>query len=124
MWIPYNPNPNFKSTGDCVLRALSIATGYDWERIYIELCLQGFIMGDWGDSNPVWGLYLQGRGFRRHIIPDTCPRCYTVIDFCEDHPYGIYILATGKHVVCVIDGDYIDSWDSGDEVPIFYYERS
>ena len=124
MWIRWNSNPNWKRTGDCVLRALSIATGYSWERVYIELCLQGFMMADWGNSNSVWGAYLSGRGFHRHTIPNTCPECYTVWDFCQDHPFGTYILSTGNHVVTVIDGAYIDSWDSGDEVPIYYYERS
>ena len=57
------------------------------------------------------------------IIPNTCPDCYTIADFCNDHPYGTYILATGTHVVAVIDGDYYDTWDSGNEIPIFYWQK-
>ena len=80
-------------------------------------------MKDWGDSNEVWDSYLRGCGFIRKVIPNTCPDCYTVRDFCYDNPYGIFILATGSHVVAVIDGSYYDSYDSGMESPIFYYMR-
>lgn len=122
-FVLYNPNPNKRRTGDCVIRALSIATGYDWERLYIELCMQGFMIGAWGDDNAVWGTYLMGRGFKVQAIPNRCPDCYTVRDFCEDHPRGVYILATGDHVVAAVDGDYMDLWDSGDEIPTHFYWR-
>jgi hypothetical protein len=26
-------------------------------------------------------------------------------------------------VVAVVDGDYYDTWDCGDEVPVYYFER-
>ena len=47
----------------------------------------------------------------------------TVREFAKDHPEGKYILGTGTHAVAVIDGDYIDTWDSGDEVPIYYFQE-
>ena len=119
----YNPNPNSKSVGDCVVRAISKIMGYSWDKTYIELSIQGYLMKDLPDSNQVWDSYLRGCGFQRRIIPNTCPDCYTVKDFCDDHPYGEYILATGSHVVASKFGNYYDSWDSGSEVPIFYYER-
>ena len=81
-------------------------------------------MSDMPSSNHVWGAYLMSKGFERHIIPNTCPDCYTVKDFCEEHPEGTYILATGSHVVAVIDGDYYDTWDSGDEIPIYFWEEA
>ena len=47
----------------------------------------------------------------------------TVSDFAEDHPKGTYILALSGHVVCVKDGDYIDTWDSGNEIPLYYWQQ-
>ena len=44
--------------------------------------------------------------------------------FSYDHPEGEYILGTGNHVVTVINGDYYDTWDSGNEIPIYYFERT
>jgi hypothetical protein len=119
----YNLNPYSKSVGDCTIRAISKIMDYTWEQTYIELCVQGYLMRDLPDSNQVWDSYLRGCGFVRKIIPNTCPDCYTISDFCYDHPYGEYILATGSHVVAVINGNYYDSWDSGNEVPIYYYEK-
>ncbi|MBR0092838.1 MAG: hypothetical protein IJP92_14190 [Lachnospiraceae bacterium] len=48
-------------------------------------------------------------------MPDTCPRCYTVERFCEEYPEGTYLVATGTHVVAVVDGNYYDAWNSGKE---------
>ena len=48
---------------------------------------------------------------------------YTVRDFCEDNPLGTFVLAIHEHVVCVVDGDYYDSWDSGGEIPIYYWTK-
>lgn len=124
-YVNYNPNPHHKNgdKGDCVVRAISKALNFTWDQTYIELCIAGYFEKDWGNSNSVWDSYLRGCGFVRRVIPNTCPNCYTVMDFCYDNPYGVYILATGSHVVAVIDGNYYDAWDSGDEVPIYFYER-
>ena len=120
-FIYFNPNPKGSFVGDCVIRALSKATDADWYKVYLDLAIQGYAMCDMPSSNAVWGQYLMSNGYRRYIIPNTCPDCYTVKSFCADNPQGKYILATGTHVLTVIDGDYYDSWDSGNEIPVYYY---
>lgn len=122
-FIPFNPNPSKKLVGDCVIRAVSRVTDTNWKDTYVGIALQGYIMNDMPSSNAVWGAYLQKQGFERHIIPNTCPNCYSVKEFCKEHPEGIFLLATGTHVVAVEDGNYFDTWDSGDEIPIFYWRR-
>lgn len=123
MYIPFNPNPAGKYVGDCVIRAIVKATGQTWEQTFNDIATKGYILKDMPSSNHVWSSYLKDRGFDRYIIPDTCPDCYTVKEFAQDNPFGIFILGTGTHAVAVVDGDYYDSWDSGDEVPIYYFER-
>lgn len=119
----YNPNPLKKQIGDCTVRAISKALHQDWESTYSGLALEGFRLCDMPSANHVWGAYLKRKGFNRYIIPETCPDCYTVKDFCRDHPNGIFILAIHGHVVAVEDGIYYDSWDSGDEIPVYYWQR-
>lgn len=71
MFVQYNENPreNFRA-GDCVVRAISVVTGDSWEKIYVELCAEGYFMGDWGNNNAVWDAYLRRRGFKRYICPN------------------------------------------------------
>lgn len=123
MFILTNPNPKNKVVGDCVIRAISILLDASWEEIYDELAVMGRVMYDMPSSNEVWSEFLYKEGFTRSIIPDFCPACYTIRQFCEDHPIGVYLLATGTHVVTVINGNYYDTWDSGDEIPIYYFKR-
>ena len=123
MWIKFNPNPAGNSVGDCVIRGICAATGQSWDESYIGVVLLGLEQKDMPSSNRIWGEYLRRKGYKRFVIPDTCPNCYTISDFCEDHPNGQYVLATGTHVVTAIDGDYFDNWDSGGEVPVYYWRK-
>ena len=123
MWINYNANPAGRQVGDCTVRAVSKVLDEDWEQSYSGMALQGFMLCDMPSANHVWGAYLRSKGFERHIIPDTCPDCYSVKDFCIDHPKGRFLLALSGHVVCIIDGNYFDTWDSGNEIPIYYWQR-
>lgn len=119
----YNPNPVRKAAGDCVIRAICKLTGLSWDEAYTEVTFQGLLDKEMPSANDVWGAYLKRIGYRRHIIPDTCPMCYTIKNFCRDNPSGTYLLATGSHVVTAVDGVYYDAWDSGDEIPIYYWTK-
>lgn len=124
MYIPYNENPrqNYRA-GDCVIRAISLVTGQSWNSVYAALCAEGMYIGDWGNSNGVWDSYLRNNGFKRYICPNDCPSCYSIADFARDYSTGKYIVATGTHAVAVIDGNYIDAFDSGTETPIYFYTK-
>ena len=89
----------------------------------MALSLQGYAMHDLPNANRVWGQYLHEHGFRREWLPDSCPVCYTVGQFAQEHPTGTYILAIDGHVVCVVDGDWYDSWDSRDRVPLYAWRK-
>lgn len=122
-YVYYNPNPENKIVGDCVIRAVSIVTRREWEDIHYLLCELSRKMHDMPSSNNVWGEFVRRNGFKRYIIEDTCPNCYTIADFARDHRTGTFLVCTGTHVVAVVNGDYIDTWDSGNEVPVFYWRK-
>lgn len=123
MYSHFNPNPYGNKVGDCVVRAISKALNQSWYETYMGLCIQGVLMGDMPTSNAVWNAYLKNNGFIRNVISNDCPNCYTINDFCEEFPQGIYVIGTGTHAVCIVDGVIYDSWQSGDETPIYYYYK-
>lgn len=123
MFIRHNANPIKNIVGDCVIRAIATVMQEDYEVVYIALMIQGLGMYDLPSSNEVWGTYLLSNGFKRFNIPNTCPMCYTVKDFCKDNPEGSFVLGTGSHAVAVIDGNYYDTWNSGDEIPMYAFRK-
>jgi len=104
-----------------VIRALAIALNKTWYQVYDDL----YLVGRWDCSvschDEVWGMYLQFHGYEQFMLPESCPRCISIKEFARIFPKGRYIIGTGSHAVAVIDGDYYDSWDSGEEVPSFFW---
>ncbi len=123
MWINYNPNPIGRNVGDCAIRAVAKAMGVDWETAFAIIIDNAYIMGDMPSSDAVWGATLRKDGFYKELIPNTCPDCYTARDFCEEHQHGTYVLGFGGHVATVVDGNLYDSWNSENEIPIYYWYR-
>ena len=117
-----NTNPEGKKIGDCAIRAIAIAENLSWDDAYDLLTEYGRNLKNLPNANEVWGAFLKDRGYARHVIPDRCPECYTIGDFAEDHPEGLFVVATGSHVVTVRDGCVMDAWDSRSEVPTYYWE--
>lgn len=122
-WKKFNPNPSARRVGDCVIRAICKALDIDWETTFsgvmvkacrCRICRLANVFGEHISGNMVSA----GTSWTTHS-----QYVYTVDDFCRDHPVGTYILAIDGHVVCVQDGFYWDTWDSGQEIPIYYWER-
>lgn len=123
MYREYNPNPAGRRVGDCAVRAVAKALGVDWETAYTMISMNGYAMGDMPSSDSVWGAVLRQNGFYRTSIPNECPDCYDVADFIKDHPKGTYVLGFGGHVATVVDGILYDSWNSLNEIPVYYWEK-
>ena len=123
MWIEYNPNPVGRRVGDCAVRAVSKALGVSWERAYVMMALNGFLMGDMPSNNTVWGAVLRQNGFSMRTLPESCPECYTAADFCADNPEGVFVLGFGNHVAVVESGNLYDAWDSSNEIPLYVWYR-
>ena len=123
MYISYNANPDGNRVIDCTVRAISTVLNQTWERTYAGMVVEGMAIYNMPSANVVWSNYLKRKSFKRYIIPDDLPEDYSVRDFCRDNPKGTFLLALSGHVVAVIDGNYYDTWDSGDEIPIYYWHR-
>lgn len=124
MWKEYNPNPvNNGRAGDCAVRALAKALNVSWETAYAKLVTSGFLMGDLPNANYVIGAVLRENGFKRKSIPDACPECFTVEDFCNKYRDGIYVIFSQDHVATEINGILYDSWNSLQNIPQFFWYK-
>lgn len=118
-FIYFNNNPVGRSTGDCVVRAVSKALGLGWETTHLMLDVNAISMGDMPSADSVWGATLRQNGFYKHLVDGY----KTAEDFCDEHPNGIYVLAFGGHVATAIDGSLFDAWDSSREVVQYYWSK-
>ena len=122
-YVYYNANPARKSHGDCVIRALSKVMDLTWEQVAIDLSMMQVTFHEMQNNDHVWGTFLSLNGFEKGMLPYPCPNCITIKDFCKLYPYGKYVVATGEHVVAVVDGDYYDTDDTGNEVLIYFWKE-
>ena len=125
MWEYFNPNPvKAGGVGDCAVRAIAKALGITWEQAYVRLAMNGYLMGDIPNSDLVWGSVLRQEGFHREMIPNTCPDCYTIAQFLEENPSGLFVIKSQDHVAPAENGILFDSWDSTMNVPIYYWTNN
>lgn len=113
-----NPHPHGKHVGDCVKRALTIATGRDYREISIELNrLNRLLEGTGYNDNRVWKQWVKQQGWKKLSFPAVAgqPRLYGK-DFVKMFPEGTYLLRVAKHLVTVVDGVYQDTWDSTEKM--------
>lgn len=121
-WVKANPNPKDKQVPDCVVRAISIALNKSWYDVFDDLYIVGRADCNMLSADAVWGRYLVMQGCTPFLLPRNCPHCLSISEFTKVYSNGTYIIGTGGHAVAVIDGDYYDSWDSGNEIASFFWK--
>lgn len=124
MYVFFNNNPLGRRTvGDCSVRAVSKALGISWDEAHDLLSDMSKQMGTIMNDNDVISAVLRMNGFHKENLPCTNRHCYTVREFARDNPVGKYVVGTGSHVVCIISGNYFDSWPSGDESIQYFWTK-
>jgi len=116
MFIKYNNNPKNKKTGDCVIRAISLATKTSWEQIYRNLTEQGIKKGLMPNDRANWKAYLKNLGYEPQKMPRRNDNTrYTLDEFCKElaKPNVTYIVKVANHLTVVKDKDLYDSWNCG-----------
>ena len=124
-YIPYNPNPrNLNGTaGDCTIRMLTKALDCSWDQAFCEICVRAFHMGMMPSANAVWASLLLDSGYKEHSVMSRCKDCYTFKDFANEHKTGEYILCSGTHTAYICDCLLYDSWNSENEVVLYYFSK-
>lgn len=128
----HNENPKGKFTTDCVIRAIALATGYQYNRVVMELAELQCKTGLDAREPRLYGKYLEDIGWVKHKQPrhDDGTK-FTGREFCtwlsvnQRKEYGNIIAHIGGHHLVAISptccGDGIndrfkvcDTWDSTD----------
>lgn len=104
--------------GDCVTRAVAIATGQDYAKAHKAMSrLSPFQNADYGVLAPILGIYLRLRGFRKvtdeKIITTKHPhlRKGTFVCFCKLTGKKVFGLFHVGHAFAVKDGALRDTYD-------------
>lgn len=123
-YINYNANPKSLKTGDCVIRALSKATGKSWDDVYTELCEIGYKKKRLPNDTHVYKAFLKNNNFNIHpAIRNEYGKLISVDEFSQIKNSGIYIIHTRRHLTVVSDGDIYDTWNTSNQTTGKYYSK-
>lgn len=105
MYKFYNENPLNKYEDDCVIRAISCATGKSWDYVYDYL----------SDIAQYEGTLFDKREFVRNYLDRTYERLHNVYGTIGEvsgmFPNNTLLITTNSHIVCSKDGCVYDTFD-------------
>ena len=123
--------------GDCVIRAISIASGLDYKKVMKDLFDRALDQGDFPNSREVYRPYLEELGFVKqkpqYYIEHDEARDENGITIHDDNDMPLikkvkrkkrlkdvdvdnnksYVFLTRKHVTAVVNGEHRDTWNCG-----------
>lgn len=103
-----NTHPKgLRSLGDCVFRAISIATGKTWLEVYDELSALGRELLAPANDNVTYAAYLDKIATRvpaikdgKRLLPTQLPKT------------GTFVVRQANHLTCVKNGKVLDTWNT------------
>ena len=108
MYKYYNANPLNRYEDDCVIRAISCATGKSWDYVYDYL----------SDIAQYEGTLLDKKEFVIKYLNKTFRRLYgiygTIGEVSGMFPNSIILILSNNHIVCSVNGVLYDSFDPRD----------
>jgi len=123
-WVEFNPNPgkNTKAS-DCTIRAYCAAEKLSWDEAFD---IAGQIAKDnaWmpNDKALVEKIIIDKFGYEMCKL-EKDEKKMTVNEFAIKYNIGTYLVMVARHLVAVVDGQYYDSWDSGDKKVSKYFAK-
>lgn len=127
-----NVNPKNRKTSDCVIRAITAASGKKYETVYKDLIDISFKTGYMIDEKRVYEKLLENYGFVKHKQPRkwdgtkfTIGEIDELIDgvMVDGYDIGSVVISCANHLTAVIDGKVIDLWDCRRKCISNYYTK-
>ena len=114
MYRYLNKNPKARDTEDCVLRAVSLAQGKTWDKVYDELSQlakeRGMLFSDAEFVEDYLDSLYQRTCYKNNKV------AMTVGEFVENHPEGVWLVTMRGHITCVKNGILYDTFDCRDRL--------
>ena len=120
----HNQNPHNRITADCVIRAISTATGKSYEDVVLLLAGIQIITGFDSSEPDGYGKLLKSLGWVKCKQPRKADgRKYTGRQFCQSIRNGTLDIDSSKriiahigthHLTAIIDWQIFDIWDCSD----------
>lgn len=118
----YNANPKNKRTCDCVIRALTIATGMRYEEVYKELFDISLKTGYMLNEKRVEDKFMEAHGFIKMKQPRKSNGSkYTINEIRLLCTERVIVIRCAHHLTCVKDSVLIDTWNCGYKTINNYY---
>ena len=123
MAYKYFSSSKHKRACDCSVRCIMAAEGMYWAEAYKLLCDKGMKLMRMPDELETIGAVLKDYGYVAEKAPmkdlhNGHKRRWTVKEFAKENKKGTFVLSLTGHVVCVKNGDWLDTWDCS-EVKVF-----
>lgn len=118
MYQFYNAHPKGLTVGDCVKRAITLASGMNYMDVQRELNRHKKITGAKAfnsDYNPHHYVETVLKAKKLSFPAVKGQRRMNGERFCKAYPKGSYILTMANHWSCCIDGIIYDTWDCSDK---------
>lgn len=107
-----NVNPDLIDIGDCVVRAITLASGLDYDEVEDKLYYTAKLL-DCPERCVCCYSFLLDNVF--YYEPVDCEGM-TVNGFAYCYNNGTYLVRMDGHLTCVIDGEIWDTWDCSNEI--------
>ena len=111
-FVYLNVNPDGLTESDCVVRAITLASGLPYEEVEDKLWLTAELL------NCDMLCRFCYKNFIENILkyPEVETDDMTVDEFADAHPYGTYLVRVPNHLTVVVDNVIYDIWDCRDEI--------
>ena len=109
-FVYHNVNPDGQKASDCVTRAISLGSGLDYPVVRRKLY----------HSAKLFDCDKLNVECYCHLLQDVLkfPRVncegFTVEEFADTYPYGVYLVRMDGHISTIWNGEVIDIWDCRD----------
>lgn len=118
-YVYFNVNPNQERISDCVIRAISFASGLPYSTIRKKLWLTAKLYGCERLCKFCYS------NFITYVLKYKEVNCdnLTIEEFADKHPYGTYLIRIDGHLTTIKDGVLYDIFDCRNEFCDMVWKR-